>query len=147
MTNADLNEEMEAIIEAAELDENQQAKLEREFKQNYQLITRDERLDKIAADLVDHFMGRGVLAKAMVVSIDKATAVRTYDKVQKHWKAALGKLRREVAAADPMDRPELEQRLEYFEKTDMAVVVPSRRAKSRSSRRKGSTSPRVVSGR
>lgn len=123
LNNADLNEEMEGIIEAAELDENQQAKLEREFKHNYQLITRDERLEKIAADLVEHFMGRGVLAKAMVVSIDKATAVRTYDKVQKHWKLALAKLRKEVAAADPMDKPELEKRLEYFEKTDMAVVV------------------------
>ena len=51
-----------------------------------------------------HYMGRGVLAKAMVISIDKATAVRTYDKVQKHWKIALEKLRKEVAAADPMDK-------------------------------------------
>ena len=59
----------------------------------------------------------------MVISIDKATAVRTFDKVQKHWKLAIEKLRKEVAAADPMDRPELEQRLKYFEETDMAVVV------------------------
>jgi type I restriction enzyme R subunit len=46
-----------------------------------------------------------------------------YDKVQKHWKAKLGEMRKAIAAADPGDRPELESRLSYFEKTDMAVVV------------------------
>ena len=61
-----------------------------------------------------HFMGRGVLAKAMVISIDKATAVRTFDKVQKHWKVAIAKLRQELAAADPMDKPELEARLQLL---------------------------------
>ena len=60
-----------------------------------------------------------------MISIDKATAVRTYDKVQKHWKLALAKLRRELAAADPTEEPELEKRLRFFEETDMAVVVSS----------------------
>ena len=137
LNNDDLNEEMEAIIEAAELEENEQAKLERQFKRQYQLITRDERLEKIAEDLVDHFMGRGVLAKAMVISIDKATAVRTYDKVQKHWKVALEKLRKEVAAADPMDKPELERRLRYFEETDMAVVVSQSQGEIEEFQKKG----------
>jgi type I restriction enzyme R subunit len=59
-------------------------------------------------------MGRGVLAKAMVISIDKATAVRTFDKVQQHWKTAIAKLRKELLAADPMDKPELEKRLKFF---------------------------------
>lgn len=76
-------------------------------------------------DIVAHYMGRGVLAKAMVISVDKATAVRTFDKVQQHWKTAIAKLRKEVAAADPMDSPELEARLKFFEETDMAVVVSS----------------------
>ena len=35
-----------------------------------------------------------MLAKAMVISIDKATAVRMYDKVQKHWKAEMARLRK-----------------------------------------------------
>jgi type I restriction enzyme, R subunit len=123
LVNDDLNEQMAAIIEDADLDDDQQTKLERNFKNEYQLITREERLERIGEDIVAHFMGRGVLAKAMVISIDKATAVRTFDKVQKHWKVAIEKLRKGVAAADPMDRPELEQRLRYFEETDMAVVV------------------------
>src|SRR5260370_31836570 len=104
LSNDDLNEEMEAIIDAAELDENQQAKLERQFRREYQLITRDERLEEIAEDLVDHYMGRGVLAKAMVVCIDKATAVLSHDKVRKHWRTSLQRLRRELTVHDPLDK-------------------------------------------
>ncbi len=123
LVNDDLNEQMAAIIEDADLNDDQQAKLEREFKREYQLITREDRLERIGEDIVAHYMGRGVLAKAMVISIDKATTVRTFDKVQKHWKTAIAKLRQEVMAADPMDKPELERRLRFFEQTDMAVVV------------------------
>ena len=123
LVNDELNEQMAAIIENADLDEDQEAKLERDFKREYQLITREDRLERIGKDIVAHFMGRGVLAKAMVISIDKATAVRTFDMVRKHWGDALERLREELAVADPMEKPELEQRLNYFEETDMAVVV------------------------
>src|ERR1039457_4175016 len=125
LTNENLTEEIAAICEQADLDEDQERKLEREFAREYHLITREDRLERIGEDIVAHFMGRGVLAKAMVISIDKATAVRTFDNVQKHWKTAIAKLRKELAAADPMDKPELEERLTFFEETDMAVVVSS----------------------
>jgi type I restriction enzyme, R subunit len=123
LTNENLTEEIADICERADLDEDQERKLEREFAREYHLITREDRLERIGEDIVAHFMGRGVLAKAMVISIDKATAVRTFDKVQKHWKTAIAKLRKELVAADPMDKPELEARLTFFEETDMAVVV------------------------
>jgi type I restriction enzyme R subunit len=125
LTNDNLTEDIAEICDRAELDEDQEQKLEREFAREYHLITREDRLDRIGEDIVEHFMGRGVLAKAMVISIDKATAVRTYDKVQKHWKTALQNLRKEVAAAGPEEKPELEKRLKFFEETDMAVVVSS----------------------
>ena len=123
LTNDNLTEEIADICDRADLDDDQERKLEREFAREYHLLTREERLERIGEDIVAHFMGRGVLAKAMVISIDKATAVRTFDIVQKYWKAAIARLRKELAAADPIDRPELEQRLEYFEQTDMAVVI------------------------
>ena len=123
LTNPNLTEDMAEIIESAELDEDQQKKLERDFAREYQLITREDRLDRIAQDIVAHFVGRGVLAKAMVISIDKATTVRMYDKVQRYWSLALDRLQAECAAADPSDKPELERRLRYFRETDMAVVV------------------------
>ena len=71
------------------MSERQQQRLEREFARDYHLISRDDRLEEIARDIVAHFMGRGQKGKAMVVSIDKATAVRMYDKLQKHWKGYL----------------------------------------------------------
>jgi len=123
LTNPDLTADMAEIIDQAELDPDQEAKLEREFAREYHLLTREDRLDKIAADIVAHYLGRGVLAKAMVISIDKATAVRMYDAVRRHWKAALVRLRKEVAAADSVEKPELERRLRFFDETDMAVVV------------------------
>jgi type I restriction enzyme R subunit len=53
------------------------------------LITREERLDKIAKDVLAHFVGRGWRGKAKFVVIDKTTAVRMYDKVKKEWAARL----------------------------------------------------------
>ena len=125
LTNDNLTDDIAEICERADLDDDQERKLEKEFAREYHLLTRDDRLDRIGEDIVAHYMGRGVLAKAMVISVDKATAVRTFDKVQQHWKTAIAKLRKEVDAADPMDRPELEARLKFFEETDMAVVVSS----------------------
>ena len=58
LANENFNEDLEALIEAAELDEEQEKKLEREFAREYHLITRDDRLEKVAEDLVSHFMGR-----------------------------------------------------------------------------------------
>jgi type I restriction enzyme R subunit len=123
LTNEDLNEDMEKLLEEAELDEGQERKLEREFGREYQLITRDDRLEKIAEDIVEHFAGRGYKGKAMVVSIDKATAVRMYDKVQKYWRQHLAELRGKLAAAQDGERKELEDAITFMETTDMAVVV------------------------
>ncbi|MCB9925597.1 MAG: DEAD/DEAH box helicase family protein [Planctomycetaceae bacterium] len=87
LANENFNEDLEALVEAAELDDEQEKKLEREFAREYHLITRDDRLEKVAEDLVAHYMGRKQSGKGMVICIDKVTAVRMYDKVQKYWKA------------------------------------------------------------
>jgi type I restriction enzyme R subunit len=76
LTNENLNENMEDLLEAAELNEEQEKELEHEFAREYQLITREDRLERIAQDIVQHFMGREQSGKAMVVSIDKATPSR-----------------------------------------------------------------------
>jgi type I restriction enzyme, R subunit len=123
ITNENLTSDIATIVEEAELDDEQEEKLEREFAREYHLITREDRLDKIAEDLVTHYTRRGVLAKAMIVSIDKATTVRMYDKVQKYWKSAMAQLDQEVSKADSADKAELEERLRFFQSTDMAVVV------------------------
>ncbi len=87
LDNPDLNDDIYELIENAELSDEAEKKLERELGRQYHLITRDDRLDTMAQDIVKHFIGRGFQGKAMVVSIDKATALRMYDKVRKYWPA------------------------------------------------------------
>lgn len=123
ITNEAFAEEMEEILESAALDESQEARLARDFAKEYHLITRDDRLDTIAADIVDHFLERGQQGKAMVVSIDKATAVRMYDKVQSAWAHKTEQLTREIARPTGPEKQALEQKLELAETTGMAVVV------------------------
>ncbi len=124
LTNENLNQDMDRLLEEAELDEAQEKKLEREFARQYHLITREERLGTIAADLVRHFTGRGFPGKAMVIGIDKATAVRMYDKVLPAWQAEMSRLMDEAAAATTAEaRRACMERLRFMGETDMAVVV------------------------
>ena len=123
LTNENLQADIEYVIDNADLDEDQQTKLEREFAREYHLITRDDRLEKVAEDLVAHFMGRGQGGKAMVISIDKLTAVKMYEKVKKYWGAYLAGLKSELLVADAPRRRELMERIAYMESMDMAVVI------------------------
>jgi len=137
LTNEHLNEDMDRLLEEAELDEGQEARLEREFSRQYHLITREERLEAVAGDIVEHFLGRGFRGKAMVICIDKATAVRMYDKVQAHWQKKLEWLRAAVEAAKPASRPDVEDQIRYMEGTDMAVVISSGQNEVQEMRAKG----------
>ncbi len=85
LVNPDLNDDIYNLIEQADLDPEQEARLEKELSRQYHLITRDDRLDTVAQDIVRHFTGRGFQGKAMVVAIDKATALRMYNKVKALW--------------------------------------------------------------
>jgi type I restriction enzyme R subunit len=138
LVNPDLNEDLYRLIEDAGLDEDQEAKLEKVLGRQYHLITRDDRLDTVAQDIVRHFLGRGFLGKALVVSIDKATAIRMYDKVKAHWAVESEKAEGELADLRAMPRggettpdqarrdarmEELGARLDVLKTTDMAVIV------------------------
>ncbi|ULH16658.1 type I restriction endonuclease subunit R [Deinococcus sp. KNUC1210] len=123
LTNADLQANMEDLLDREGVDEQAERLVEREFSREYQLITRDDRLEKIAQDLVRHFLGRGQFGKAMVVSIDKATAVRMYDKVQRYWQDEQLALEAQLAHASGDERDGLHNRLRFMQGTDMAVVL------------------------
>jgi type I restriction enzyme R subunit len=121
--NERFDEDLTAILEEAELDERQERALSRRFGAEYQLITRPERLRRIAADLVRHFVGRGFLGKAMFVAIDKATAIRMYDLVREHWAAHLAELEELAERLPDLEREGVEQQISFMRQTDMAVVV------------------------
>ncbi|WP_065761812.1 type I restriction endonuclease subunit R [Pseudomonas defluvii] len=123
LINDNLNEDMAALLEEAELDDEQERKVEQVFAREYHLITREDRLEAIAKDLVSHFVGRGYQGKAMLVCIDKATAVRMYNKVQDHWKAYLAELKGQLAKAPKEHQAELQHKIQVMTSTDMAVVV------------------------
>jgi type I restriction enzyme R subunit len=137
LVNPDLNEDTYQVIEDAGLDADQEAKLERTLGRQYHIITRDDRLETVAKDIVRHFLGRGFVGKAMVVSIDKATAVRMYDKVRSYWDAETVRVQKELGEAvyqpgggmtpeqarRDVRVAELQQRLDVLKTTDMAVIV------------------------
>jgi len=125
LVNPDLNDDIYRVIEDADLDDDQQDKLEKVLGRQYHLITRDDRLDTVARDIVQHFLGRGFMGKAMVVSIDKATALRMHDKVKAHWEAEKALVHAALARYDlgAAERASLKQRLEVLTSTDMAVIV------------------------
>lgn len=125
LVNPDLNDAIYDVIDAAGLDEAQEAKLERELGRQYHILTRDDRLETVAKDIVRHFLGRGFQGKAMVVSIDKATALRMHDKVRKYWEAEKKRVEKELGNYNlPADKKdELLDRLTVLNTTDMALIV------------------------
>ncbi|MBF0124757.1 MAG: type I restriction endonuclease subunit R [Magnetococcales bacterium] len=125
LVNPDLNEAIYRLIEDAELDPEQESKLERELARQYHLLTRDDRLETVAQDIVRHFLGRGFMGKALVVSIDKVTALKMHDKVRQHWLAASQQVNDELGRADltPSRRAELLQQLDVLSTTEMALIV------------------------
>ncbi|WP_145483474.1 type I restriction endonuclease subunit R [Yersinia rohdei] len=123
-----LGEDIVEILDQADLTDEQEARLENEFSKAYHIITRDDRLETIAADLVDHYINRdpfsnGMLGKAMVVSIDKATTIKMYDKVQLAWKTKLNSLKSQAKFASGSRLNKLQFQIAHMETTDMAVVV------------------------
>ncbi|MGB7839442.1 MAG: HsdR family type I site-specific deoxyribonuclease, partial [Terrimicrobiaceae bacterium] len=96
LINPDLNEDIYEIIENAALDEAQEDRLATVLGRQYHILTRDDRLETVAQDIVRHFLGRGFVGKAMVVSIDKATALKMCDKVRNAWTAETARVQREL---------------------------------------------------
>ena len=122
--NEDLSEEFYQIIEDENLDEAQQEKLEKRFATEMQVITRDDRLETIAQDIVFHFPRRGYLGKGMVVSVDKFTAVKMFDKVQWHWKAEIKTLLGRISqTANEVEKLRLKKTVEWMRRVEMAVVI------------------------
>ena len=123
--NPTFGDDLLAIVEDAELDETQERQLARTLGQQYELITREDRLEAVAEDIVSHFLGRGFPGKAMVVSIDKVTAVRTFDKVQRFWAERIERNQQALLEGDlaPEQEDLLVGEISFMRSTDMAVVI------------------------
>ena len=119
-----LDTDIDTIVDEEELNDREQELLENSSSRILEVIKRDGRLDRIAQDIAHHFPRRGFLGKGMVVSVDKYTTVKMYEKVQHYWaeeKKALVKERNEATTKEERDK--LTARLEYMNKVEMAVVI------------------------
>lgn len=124
LENNFLDDDVVDIIEDENLNEEEIEKLENSGSRIIEILKREERLDKIAADIAHHFPRRGFLGKGMVVSVDKFTTVKMYDKVQKYWdleKKQLIKDRNNAKTEE--ERKEIKERLDYMNNVEMAVII------------------------
>lgn len=124
LTNDWLDTDIDQICEDEKLNSREKELLENSSSRILEVIKREERLDRIAKDIAHHFPRRGFLGKGMVVSVDKYTAVRMYDKVQKYWaeeEKALIKQRNEAKSTEEQEKANA--MLNYMKKVEMAVVI------------------------
>ncbi len=121
--NPKITEQILEAIENADLDVDQQDKLEAEFAKELHLLTAEPRLKSIARDFVNHYSDLWTSGKAMFVCLNKVTCVRMYNYVQEYWKEEIGKLKAKIKTAARQETQELERRLKWMQETEMAVVI------------------------
>ena len=121
--NPEINDKLLAAVEAADLDVNEQSKLELELAKDIHIITAQPRLEAIARDFVSHYSELWTTGKAMFVCVNKVTCVRMYDMVQEFWAEKIKELEKQLKIASQQESQELQRKLDWMKKTEMAVVV------------------------
>ena len=123
LQNPEITDRILDAIEQAELDVDQQEKLEREFAKEIHLLTAQQRLESIARDFTMHYSDLWTSGKAMFVCLNKVTCVRMYDLVQKYWAEEITRLEKTVKRATQQEAQELQRKLTWMKETEMAVVI------------------------
>ena len=138
VARTDLNERIADKIEQAELNPDERALLEKLLGKDYEVITADERLDKIAADFVELCSTRWESGKSMLVCIDKITCARMLQLVERRWKAKAAALRtaaeakradatrvgEETVRAELLDQAEkLTARASWLDETIVQIII------------------------
>lgn len=121
--NPEINERILDAIEQADLDVDQQEKLEREFAKEIHLLTAEQRLDSIAKDFVGHYSDLWTSGKAMFVCLNKVSCVRMYNLVQKYWNQEIEYLEAQRKHTTQQENQELARKISWMKETEMAVVV------------------------
>ena len=138
LARLDLNDRIAEAVEKADLDADQQALLEKLLGKDYEVITADDRLDKLAEDFVEHCSTRWQTGKSMLVCIDKITCARMFQRIEPRWQAKLARMRTlvpvkeaELAAARDLDVSErlaaeieaLRAQVQWMASTIIEIVI------------------------
>lgn len=124
IANPSIDREMLEVLGQEELEEDQRLKLAYLFKKDYVVLTAMPRLEAVARDLVWHFNERGYQGKAMLVTLDKPTAVKMYDLIMRFWADYVKELMGRIARAeDDQAQQALRLKLAKVEATEVCVVV------------------------
>lgn len=121
--NPEITNQILDAIENADLDVDQQDKLEAEFAKEIHLLTAEPRLKSIARDFVNHYSDLWTSGKAMFVCLNKVTCVRMYNYVQEYWNEEIKTLEKQLKTATQQETQELERKLKWMRETEMAVVI------------------------
>ena len=121
--NPEITNRILDAIENADLDVDQQDKLESEFAKEIHLMTAEPRLRSIAKDFAGHYSDLWTSGKAMFVCLNKVTCVRMYNFVQEYWQAEIQNLKAKIKSATQQEAQELERKLRWMQETEMAVVI------------------------
>ena len=134
----DLNDRIAEAVEKADLDPDQAALLEKLLGRDYEVITADDRLDKLAEDFVAHCSTRWQTGKSMLVCIDKITCARMFQRIEPRWRAKLAQVqalisikKAELAATTDPDLRErlardiesLRSQAQWMESTIIEIVI------------------------
>ncbi len=134
----DLNDRIAEAVEKADLDPDQAALLEKLLGRDYEVITADDRLDKLAEDFVEHCSTRWQTGKSMIVCIDKITCARMFQRIEPRWQAKLAQVEALIpikeAALGATTDPDMRERLardieslhaqaQWMESTIIEIVI------------------------
>lgn len=124
LENNYLDDDILDIIEEENLNEDEERILENSTSRVLEVIKRDSRIDTVAKDIAYHFPRRGFLGKGLVVSVDKYTTVKMYNKVQYYWNEEKKKLVQERnLTTNDEDKERITSILDYMNNVEMAVVI------------------------
>ncbi len=126
IATTDLNKRIAEKLEEIEatLDIDKRQRLEQALKQDYHIITAQERLSQVAEDFVEHYSKGWENGKAMLVCVDKITCVKMHELISKRWKERIQELALEVCAVtDEQDELYRLRQLAWMQETEIAVVV------------------------
>jgi type I restriction enzyme, R subunit len=134
----DLNDRIAQKIEEAELDPDQTALLEKLLGKDYEVITADDRLDKLANDFIEHCSARWESGKSLLVCVDKITCARMFQRIEPRWRAKIAAVEAQIpieetalAAATDGDERErvakqidgLRGQLQWMRETIIEIII------------------------